>query len=307
MLELGLAMSHSPVMFTPVERWPEVHRRITPNVPPPQAIEAETEEVRASYMARIQGAFAELRGVLEEVQPDLLVIIGDDQDEVFGPSIIPNLAVFVGDETHGTLNMSVLGQPLNENHITLKSHTEFATHLLEELTARGFNPAAMRELEAVARPEVGLGHAFTRPANVLHLPDLGIPVVVVFINAYHPPLPTGQRFFELGEAIREIADARPERVAVLASGGLAHDPLGPRSGWLDKKLDNWILEQIATGQGRRLTNLFSFESEMFDGGTGEVRSWITVAGAFEGTPATIVDYVPAIHSVTGLGFAYWRR
>ena len=307
MLELGMAMSHSPLMFTPVEDWPAVHKRVIAGVPQPLALDAETEEVRASYVDRINAAFAEQRRVLEEVRPDLLVIVGDDQDEVFGPSIIPNLAVFVGEETHGTTNMSVRRQPLNENHIALKTHTEFAAHLLTELTHRGFNPAAMYELQAVGRPEGGLGHAFTRPANVLHLTDSGIPVVIVFINAYHPPLPTGQHSYELGQAIGEIAEARPERVAILGSGGLAHDPLGPRAGWLDKKLDRWILDQIATGNGHRLANLFSFESEMFDGGSGEIRSWIVLAGAFGNTRATIVDYVPAIHSVTGLGFANWRR
>jgi hypothetical protein len=30
-----------------------------------------------------------------------------------------------------------------------------------------------------------------------------------------------------------------------------------------------------------------------------------VAGACSGVRATIVDYIPAHHAVTGLGFAYW--
>ena len=42
-------------------------------------------------------------------------------------------------------------------------------------------------------------------------------------------------------------------------------------------------------------------------GTGELRSWITVAGAFEGRRGEVLDYMPAIHAVTGLGFAAWAR
>jgi hypothetical protein len=30
-----------------------------------------------------------------------------------------------------------------------------------------------------------------------------------------------------------------------------------------------------------------------------------VAAALEGGKATVVDYLPAHHAVTGLGFAYW--
>ena len=92
---------------------------------------------------------------------------------------------------------------------------------------------------------------------------------------------------------------------MLGSGGLSHDPLGPRAGWVDEPLDRWVLERLASGEGARLKDLFTFDSDTLRSGTGEIRSWIAVAGAFDGTKATIVDYIPARHAVTGLGFAYW--
>jgi hypothetical protein len=42
------------------------------------------------------------------------------------------------------------------------------------------------------------------------------------------------------------------------------------------------------------------------GGTGEIRNWIAVAGAYDGSKGIVVDYIPARHAVTGLGFAYWK-
>ena len=42
------------------------------------------------------------------------------------------------------------------------------------------------------------------------------------------------------------------------------------------------------------------------GGTGEIRNWIVVAGAFERLSASIIDYVPVKHGCTGLGFASWK-
>jgi protocatechuate 4,5-dioxygenase beta chain len=74
---------------------------------------------------------------------------------------------------------------------------------------------------------------------------------------------------------------------------------------VDEPLDRWVLERLASGEGARLKDLFTFDSDTLRSGTGEIRSWIAVAGAFDGTKATIVDYIPARHAVTGLGFAYW--
>ena len=93
---------------------------------------------------------------------------------------------------------------------------------------------------------------------------------------------------------------------MLGSGGLSHCPMGPRAGWVDEPLDRWVLERLAQGEGARLQELFTFDSDTLRSGTGEIRSWITVAGAFAGA-RDVVDYLPARHAVTGLGFAYWRR
>ena len=43
-------------------------------------------------------------------------------------------------------------------------------------------------------------------------------------------------------------------------------------------------------------------------GTGEVRAWITVAGAMEevGTRAKVLDYIPARKSTAGIAYAYWQ-
>ena len=69
-----------------------------------------------------------------------------------------------------------------------------------------------------------------------------------------------------------------------------------------------MLEQFAEGNGRATQAMFAFDSDTMIGGTGEIRAWITVAGALEemGARAKVVDYVEAAKTVTGLGFAYWQ-
>jgi protocatechuate 4,5-dioxygenase beta chain len=105
--------------------------------------------------------------------------------------------------------------------------------------------------------------------------------------------------------LRAIFKDRPERIAIYGSGGLSHDPRGPRAGWVDETLDRWVLDRIAQADGAGLCTLFTTDSPTLRGGTGEIRNWIAVAGAYDGTKATIVDYIPSRHAVTGLGFAYW--
>ena len=118
-------------------------------------------------------------------------------------------------------------------------------------------------------------------------------------------LPTARRCYDLGRTLREILDERPERVAIYGSGGLSHDPVGPRAGWIDQPLDRFLLQALADGKPEKLLGLYTFDSDTVRSGTGEIRNWITVAGALHDRRATIVDYIPAYHAVTGLGFAAW--
>ena len=57
------------------------------------------------------------------------------------------------------------------------------------------------------------------------------------------------------------------------------------------------MEQLTNGTMENLKAMFSFRSENFVSGTGELRCWIAVAGAVhrvkQGHRAVKIDYVPA--------------
>jgi hypothetical protein len=305
MLVLGLASSHAPVMFLPVEEWPALYALQIGDTPQPLAAAAETPETNAAARQRIDTGIAALRGALTAARPDALLIVGDDQEEVFGPPINPTLAVFCGEKVSGATMPRFRDRPGINHSVTVECHSELGHHFAAGLIERGFDPAIMTEIRPLTRPD-GIGHAFTRPAHALGVAEAGIPVVPVFLNAYHDPLPSGQRCYDLGRAIREIADGRPERIAIMGSGGLSHDPQGLRAGWIDQRLDRWVLGRISDGRGEDLARLFSFDSDTFRGGSGEIRSWIVVAGALPGVRARVIDYVPLHHGITGLGFACWE-
>lgn len=294
-------------MFVAAKHWPMVHQGLAGAVPQPPELALETPEVIENYVGRVAEGFATLRAQLEAAKPDAVFIIGDDQNELFSNALFPSFAIFVGEAAEGTYSISWIGEKPKDNWIKLPCHAAIAKIALNGLVERGFDFGFAEKLVPLARPELGIGHAFTRIGRVMGLVDSGIPAIPIFTNAYHPPLPSAARCYAMGQALREIFANRPERVAVYGSGGLSHDPRGPRAGWIDEALDRWVLERIAQGDGAKLRNLFTTDSASLRGGTGEIRNWVTVAGAYDGRKGTVVDYIPARHAVTGLGFAYWHE
>ncbi|HTP95280.1 MAG TPA: hypothetical protein VMK05_05485 [Burkholderiales bacterium] len=306
MIELGLAFSHAPAIFCPPRVWLDAYATIPPamrNSQPPAA-KLETMEVIESYAARVERAYALLRERIEAFRPDALIFVGDDQEDMFNRSNNPSICVFTGEEVWGSAASRYMREPPEQSRVRIPVHAPLARLLLKELIYAGFDPANSSVMVPVGRsPEYGVSHMLALPYPRL-VPALDIPVIPIFLNEYFPPLPTAKRCWDLGVAIAQIFADRPERIAICASGGMSHDPGGPRAGWIDEPLDRWVLERIARNRGEQLQSLFTFDSDTLRSGTGELRAWITAAGACR-WPATIIDYIPAHHAKTGLGFAYW--
>jgi hypothetical protein len=304
MLGLGLASSHAPAMFEPQERWPLVYSRIPEytKASQPHTARLETPEVIQGYIDRINAAFGRLRQQLATYRPEALIVVGDDQGDMFDARNNPIFAIYTGEELWGLDGTSY--RPLAERQrITFPCHAPLARYLHKGLIKKGFDVASCAVFQPVGRPEHGVSHMVSHPVPTL-VPALDIPIIPLFMNEYFPPLPTAERCYNLGVALADSLADRPERVAIYASGGLSHDPGGPRAGWVDEPLDRWFLERLERNDGEALKHLFTFDSDTLRGGTGEMRAWITVAGAMR-RPATVVDYIRAHHAKTGLGFAYW--
>jgi len=306
MLGLGLAFSHAPAMFCTAELWPVAYATIPQAMresQPPSA-KLETMEVIRGYIERIQRAYATLGTQIQSYRPDALIFIGDDQEDMFDVRNSPALCIFTGEKVWGTSAPRYMKVPPEAARVEIPVHAVLAQHLRTGLIHRGFDAASLGAMPSAGpHPERGVSHMLALPYPRL-VPALDIPVIPFFINAYYPPQPSAARCWDLGVAIADILRDRPERVAICASGGMSHDPQGPRAGWIDEPLDRWVLERIASNRGAQLKNLFTFDSDTLRGGTGELRSWISAAGACQ-WPATVVDYVPAHHVKAGLGFAYW--
>ena len=81
----------------------------------------------------------------------------------------------------------------------------------------GLDRTICRRIEAGVLPSL---ETVLRLARVLGTAEAGLPTVIMFLNAYHPPLPSAARCYALGRALRELFADRPERVVLLIIGAL---------------------------------------------------------------------------------------
>lgn len=325
---LGLGTSHTPQLSSGWELWSDHANRDkgTPLLGADGEFHAfgdlvrDDEALRAELdpatwerkYARLQRDVAALGRALAASSPDVVVIVGDDQAEIFDEEAVPAIGLFTGD---GLWDLPSSG----ERELRLRKfpglaaaewarhapsgalhpvHSALSAHLAATLTGDDF------DVTVSGRQRAGrtLGHAFTFPRYRLGLPET-VPIVPVFLNTYFPPnVPSPSRCYALGRAlaagIRSFEAGL--RVAVLASGGLSHFVV----------LEDWDREVLALMAAHDGGALGAIPRRYFRSGTSEVLNWITVAGALEGARMTVVDYLPGYRSMagtgTGMAFAAWE-
>ncbi len=327
MLGLALATSNVPYMFRPRSTWQTLYdSQTTEGIPPPNELAQETDDVADQYVARIEAGFKALRAQLDAYRPDVIVVLGYDDGTCFSGVQVPQLSTYTGAEITGSTAVTLLGEKPEDFNVTFRCNPEFAWEMHRELVDREFDLNYMAMQNPQGRPEMGTTSAFTRPLQKL-LEGMQTRVVPFFINCMVEPTPTAHRIHAFGTALGEVLEESPGKVALLAVGGLSHDPNGDRAGWIDNRLDNWVLDRMRQGDVSRLKTLCDVDSDPVRGGTGQIRTWIAAGAAmervatdrgmtkaittahgtrFKGASATVVDYIPALRTMTGIAFAYYN-
>src|SRR5580693_8211767 len=159
--------------------------------------------------------YAEVAKHLDAVKPDVLIIFTDDHFNTFFLDNFPTFAIGIAETTSGPNDQTPMP------HYKVAVPGALAAHIRDSVIARGFDIALVQDFE--------VDHAVMVPLHFL-TPDMKIPVLPIFINCLAPPLPTAQRCFALGEAVRAaIAEwPQPLRVAAIGSGSFSLEIGGPK-------------------------------------------------------------------------------
>lgn len=305
----GLATSHAFTFMNPID-WDgfreknreSFRRRRGIDAPIHPKIADETVDDNHGRYESIRVAHAALREQLHETAPDALIVIGDDQNEVFVNGIIPQLAVYRGGDF-------TLSRRFTTGETTYRSHPPMSEAILESGIAAGFDIAIMDTL-----PDAVLeSHAHAQVLEAL-MPEAEIPIVPLYVNAVHYPALAPRRCYELGQLIGRVIDSRPEgeKIAICASGGLSHFTAGypwdhyngPFSyGAISEDFDRDALAAMERGEGDKLADLSG--SELLTHGDIELRTWIVLLGALGATRPRFVVYEPFYRAIMGMAVVSW--
>jgi 3-O-methylgallate 3,4-dioxygenase len=273
----------------------------------------ETEchpEHLAKQDREVQTALDRLAADLQEARPDIVLIVGDDQQELFDLGNNPAIAIFtVKPRVLAVGALAASGnrgylQVLSESYMMDRRHelpcdSEFALDLIRRLIHAGVDLGTSSQ---VSDPDKhGFGHAYGFVFKRL-MANLRSPIIPILLNTYYPPnQPTPPRCYAIGEALCAAIEssALERRVAVVASGGLSHFVT-------NEPLDRRVLKTLRSGDG---TQLCSIPEKLLQSGSSEIRNWIVVAGIFKSKPVSWAEYVPVYRTPAGtgvgLGFARW--
>ena len=251
-----------------------------------------------------------LAAALETAAPDVLIIVGDDEQELFSLANFPAVSIFYGDRA--TMKKAPLspdpefawwktvavGYGMDAQH-QYAAAPAFARELIGRLMDDGFDIGAAA---SVPDPDAqGFGHAYGFVVARL-MATRRIPIVPVMVNCYYPPnQPKPARCFALGQALRRAIEAAPgdARVAIMASGGLSHFVT-------NEPLDRAVVDALRSDDRNGLARL---PVELLNSGSSEIRNWITVGGALGDLRNDFIEYYPVYRTPAGTGcgmaFASW--
>jgi protocatechuate 4,5-dioxygenase beta chain len=244
-------------------------------------------------------AFKRLREHLRAARPDVLIIFANDHLLNWPINNTPEYTVGIGEWHIGPADW--YDQWLSrEQKYRIPGHPGLARHLVNEGARRGLPFAYLRDMQ--------FDDGFSVPICYLD-EDAALPVIPVSMNCSVPPIPTPQRAYEVGGILRDVLKvySGKERIALIGSGGLSHEPGGPRYFHIDEEFDRRFLELLAHGDHEKLMQECTLErmEAAGSGGTAELIAWFVVLAATRG-PAEVLDYLKSYAWRCASGWVIWH-
>lgn len=180
-------------------------------------------------------AYVPVREWLQEIKPDVAIMVYNDHGADFFFDKYPTFAVgcadsyAIADEGFGTRPLPAIPGDL-----------AFSQHLCRSLVYDEFDITVCQEM--------AVEHGFLVPMHLCfeHAESWPVASVPLAVNVLQHPLPTARRCYKLGQAIRRAVESyeRDIKVAILGTGGMSHQLTGSNFGQMHRDNDLDFLDRI---------------------------------------------------------------
>ena len=234
---------------------------------------------------------------LRENTPDVVFLVYNDHATAFSLDMIPTFAIGCAAE-YAPADEGWGPRPVP----TVQGHPELAAHIAQSVIQDDF------DLTIVNRMDVD--HGLTVPLSLMcgqpPQSDFRWPFAVIpfAVNVVQYPVPSGQRCFRLGRAIRKAVESydEPLKVQVWGTGGMSHQLQGPRAGLINREWDNRFLDRLIDDpQGQAEVPHIEYVREAGSEGI-ELVMWLIARGAMSDSPPVVRHrfyHVPASNTAVG--------
>ena len=250
-------------------------------------------KTREPYWQPLFAGYEPSKAWLKENTPDVIFLVYNDHATAFSLDMIPTFAIGCAERY----------QPADEGWgprpvPVVQGHPDLAAHIAQSVIQDDFDLTIVNKMD--------VDHGLTVPLSLMcGQPEAWpCPVIPFAVNVVQYPVPSGQRCFNLGRAIRKAVESydRPLKVQIWGTGGMSHQLQGPRAGLINKEFDNMFLDRlIADPEGLAKVPHIDYVREAGSEGI-ELVMWLIARGAMSDKAPTVRHrfyHVPASNTAVG--------
>ncbi|WP_183094553.1 3-carboxyethylcatechol 2,3-dioxygenase [Nocardioides stalactiti] len=171
----------------------------------------EFADLDADVTAELDQTFAAAKDFVHDYDPDIVVNLAPDHYNGFFYNLMPAFCVGYAATSIGDYGSQAGRLDVPESK---------ARSLAEAVIGEGIDLAVSLEME--------VDHGTVQPIEIVYGDITAKPFIPIFVNSVAPPFTPVKRVRQLGEALGRHLAAWDEKVLLISSGGLSHDPPVPR-------------------------------------------------------------------------------
>ena len=178
----------------------------------------------------VRDAFAKLAIEVKAYDPTLIISFGPDHFNGFFYDLMPSFCVGIRATAAGDWDYGKDNDKINVPE-------DKALALVRQVLDQGLDVAYSYRMQA--------DHGVTQPLHFLCEGQLDrYPTIPIFVNGAATPMPTTKRTIALGRAVGQFIQSlnlENERVLILGTGGLSHDPPTPQMGSVPPEVEEFLI------------------------------------------------------------------